>query len=189
MHLEVLEEGAVLLGDVTFRAELDELGGQIQQGLLVEVVLVRLHVAELREALVAAVKEALERLLALVSFLMRLYVALLGEGLVTLAALVGPLASMAALVRLQVAELGKGEVAALVPADLCCVRMTLKMGQYSTYIWALAGVGALVDVEVSLLGEALVAVGAITEILLGLGGSLRGFLRRGARRHLNADWA
>lgn len=151
--LEVLEELALVLGDLAGAGKVDEEAGEALEGLLVEVVLVRLHVAELGEGLVAAVEDADIRLLAFVRLLVGANVAALSKELAADAAGEGLLASVAAHVRLEVSALGEGEAAALAGADV-------GLG---------TGVSAAVDVEVSLLDEALVAVGAVANpLLLGL---------------------
>lgn len=151
--LKVLKQLAVLLGDVVSARKLDEELGKVLDGLLVEVVLVSLHVTELREGLVAVIKLADIGLHALVSLLVGADVATLSKGLSTDAAGEGLLAGVAAHVSLEIATLGEGEATVLLGADV-------GLG---------SSVSAAVDVQVSLLDEALVAAGTIANpLLLGL---------------------
>lgn len=161
--LEVLEELALVLGDLACAGKVDEETGEALEGLLVKVVLVRLHVAKLGEGLVAAVEDADVGLLALVRLLMGANVAALSKELTADAAGEGLLASVAAHVRLEVAALGEGETAAFAGADV-------GLG---------AGVSAAVDVEMSFLDEALVAARTVANpLLLGL------VVRRSNRAHI-----
>lgn len=84
---KVLEQFTVCLWDLIAGVEdVSESGGQILEGLLVEVVLVGLHVAKLGKGLVAVIQSADERFHALVGLQMRADVASLRKATATLIA-------------------------------------------------------------------------------------------------------
>ncbi len=151
--VEVLKELLIFLGDITIGDTLGKQGNESLDGLLVEIVLVCLHVAELGKGLVAVIELADKGLHALVSLFVGAHVATLSKGLSADTAAKGLLASVAAHVRLEVTSLREGEAAILLVANV-------GLG---------ASVSAAVDVQMSFLNKALVAAGAIANpFLLGL---------------------
>ena len=153
MLVEVLKKFLVLLGNITLSGEPGKHGNESLDGVLVEIVLMRLHVSELGEGFIAVIELADKRLHTLVSLLVGADVATLSKGLPAETAGEGLLASVAAHVRLEVASLRECEATVLPGADV-------GLG---------AGVGAAVDVQMSLLYEAFVAHGPIANpFLLGL---------------------
>lgn len=156
-----------------------------------------LHVAKLRERLVAVIQAADEGLETLVSLLVCSNIATLGKLATALATGVGSLASVAAHMGLEVAQLREGELASREFASLdvsvspvpCCTSVV------QTYIGLGTGVRAAVDVKMGLLGEALLAVWAVANVsLLGCLGIRRGWgavvLKASLRdrRHAWGEW-
>lgn len=153
MLIKVLKERLVLLRNLTLGSKLGKHAGESLDSFLVEVVLVRLHIAELGKGLVAVIKFADVRLHALVSLFMRANVATLGKRLSTNATAKRLLSGMTTHVCLEIATLGKGEATVFLVANI-------RLG---------TSVSTAVNIQVRLLNEALVAAWTIANpLLLGL---------------------
>lgn len=143
----------MLVWDLPHLGKLDKHVGEVFEGLFVKVVLMRLHIAELRKGLVTIIESADEGLQTLVCFFVRSNITPLGKRLAAKAARVWLFTGVATHVSLEVAPLREGETAVLLATD---IRLE-------------TSVRATVDVEMSLLDEALVAAGSIAHpLLLGL---------------------
>lgn len=101
MLLEVLEKLTMLVRYFPRLSKLDKHGCEILQSFLMKVVLMGLHVAKLREGLVATIQSAHEGFETLVCFLVGSYIATLSKCLAANTAGVGLLPGVATHVSLQ----------------------------------------------------------------------------------------
>jgi hypothetical protein len=114
---------------------------------------------------------------------------------VTLVARERAFTGVATSMSLKVAQLRKGELAAGEVTRLCMSVQFVCQNQVQTYIWLLTTVCSAVDVEVSLLGEALLTARAVAVISLplclvvhGSRGSMAFQACIGNRRHSRSEW-
>lgn len=149
MLLEVFEKILIVSGHLAVLRELHKHVCEFLERFFVKVVLMSLHIAQLRKRLVAIIEPADEGLQAFVCLLVGSKIPTLSEALATSSARERLFTCVASYVSLEVSSLRERKTAIFHGAD----------------VWSMAGVSASVNVAMRLLDKGLAAVGAIANPL------------------------